>query len=255
MPLMRGNHYFDDHFTQVPNSWVRDNSLSLKSRGLLALILSNSKDYKLSIRGLANVAKEGRDAIRSAIKELEVAGYLIRIEKLDHTGEPFWSTCDPRRVDNPTPSGGKSAEGRAENPTIKKNNKKNKLEQHGANDLFDNFWSQYPRKLDKAAAFKAFNSAMTRAKFEDIIAGLSRYVEDPTRKPDFTKYPASWLNADSWENDYEPSPDVQSKKRMERERKSTQDYLKLMAESEAVAQPAPKCQHGKNVALCSECLN
>ena len=255
MPLIRGNHYFDDHFTQIPNSWIRDHSLSLKARGLLGLILSNSTEFKLSIRGLASVAKEGRDAIRSAVKELESAGYLTRTEELDHTGEPFWQTCDPRRLENPTMSGGKSDGGRLENPTIKNNNKKNKLEKNiNAQSLFDDFWNEYPRKLDKAKAFKAFKSALTRAKFEDIMAGLVRYKNDPTRKPDFTKYPATWLNADSWENDYESAPDVESKKRMEREREWTRNYL---AEQQSLAEQAgeiPKCQHGANPALCRDCL-
>ena len=66
--------------------------------------------------------------------------------------------------------------------------------------LFDEFWTSYPRKLDKAKAFRAFRSALKRAKFEDILAGVIAYRNDPKRDPEFTKYPATWLNNDSWEN-------------------------------------------------------
>ncbi len=58
-------------------------------------------------------------------------------------------------------------------------------------DLFKEFWDNYPRKIDKAKAFRAFKSALKRAKFEDILAGAIAYRNDPTRKPDYTKYPAS----------------------------------------------------------------
>jgi hypothetical protein len=66
--------------------------------------------------------------------------------------------------------------------------------------LFNEFWNEYPRKVDRGKALKAFKSALKRAKFEDILAGAIAYRNDPTRKPEFTKYPATWLNADSWEN-------------------------------------------------------
>ena len=39
MPLIRGYHSFDDHFTQIPNSWLRDTRLSLKAIGLLKIAL------------------------------------------------------------------------------------------------------------------------------------------------------------------------------------------------------------------------
>jgi hypothetical protein len=41
---------------------------------------------------------------------------------------------------------------------------------------------------------------LTRANLEDILAGAIQYKNDPNRLDEFTKYPASWLNADSWEN-------------------------------------------------------
>ena len=70
MPLIRGHHSFDDHYTQIPNEWLRDTRLTFKSRGLLALIMSHSQGWSLSIASIANANQEGKDAIRSAIKQL-----------------------------------------------------------------------------------------------------------------------------------------------------------------------------------------
>ena len=68
-------------------------------------------------------------------------------------------------------------------------------------ELFDNFWREYPRKSDKRAALKAFRSALNRASFEDILAGVMRYANDPNLpETRFIKHPATWLNADAWEN-------------------------------------------------------
>ena len=84
------------------------------------------------------------------------------------------------------------------NKNLKKEPNKNLYAQ--SHLLFQEFWKEYPRKLDKGKAERAFKSALTRSTFEDILAGVIQYADDPNRNPDFTKYPATWLNADSWEN-------------------------------------------------------
>jgi hypothetical protein len=78
-------------------------------------------------------------------------------------------------------------------------------------ELFDEFWKIYPRKSDKRAALRAFKSALSRVSFEDIMAGVHRYATDPNL-PDmsFIKHPATWLNADAWENG--PLPERKGKK-------------------------------------------
>lgn len=120
-------------------------------------------------------------------------------------------------------------------------------------ELFDEFWNSYPRKLDKAKAFRAFKSALTRAKFEEILAGVIAYRNDPKRNPDYTKYPATWLNNDSWEN-AAAAPDLVYRERREKEVAATQEFLKTEQELAAKAAPPPKCQHGNTVALCKHCL-
>lgn len=85
------------------------------------------------------------------------------------------------------------------NKNLYKKPNKNLTAQNEQN-LFNEFWKEYPRKLDKGKAVKAFASALTRASLEDILAGAIQYKNDPNRLDEFTKYPASWLNADSWEN-------------------------------------------------------
>ena len=106
--------------------------------------------------------------------------------------------------------------------------------------LFDEFWTSYPRKLDKAKAFRAFQSALKRAKFEDILAGVIAYRNDPKRDPDYTKYPATWLNNDAWENAATtPEARAANEARREKEIKASTDYLRQLAEMEKNAAPPP----------------
>lgn len=120
-------------------------------------------------------------------------------------------------------------------------------------EQFTEFWNAYPRKVDKAKAFRAFKSAMKRTKFEDILAGVIAYRNDPKRDPEYTKYPTTWLNADSWEN-AAALPDLAKVERRERELERSNDYINQLKEMEANAAPAPKCEHGNNLVLCKICI-
>lgn len=65
-------------YTVMSNHHLRNGKLSLKAKGLLSMMLSLPEDWNYTTRGLAAICKEGVDAIGSALKELETAGYIVR---------------------------------------------------------------------------------------------------------------------------------------------------------------------------------
>lgn len=65
-------------FTPIDNRFLRDKRLTLKAKGLLALMLSLPDDWKFSAEGLAAILREKRDAVTTALQELEACGYLTR---------------------------------------------------------------------------------------------------------------------------------------------------------------------------------
>jgi hypothetical protein len=65
-------------YTVMSNYHLRDKNLSLKAKGLLCWMLSNTDDWDYSVEGIVAVMKESRDAICSALTELEDYGYLTR---------------------------------------------------------------------------------------------------------------------------------------------------------------------------------
>ncbi len=66
------------NYTVMSNYHLKDRELSLKAKGLLSMILSLPDEWNYTLRGLAAISKEGVDAIGSAVRELEKAGYIIR---------------------------------------------------------------------------------------------------------------------------------------------------------------------------------
>ena len=65
-------------YTVMCNCHLKDTSLSLKAKGLLSMMLSLPDEWNYNTRGLAAICKEGVDAISTAIRELEKAGYIVR---------------------------------------------------------------------------------------------------------------------------------------------------------------------------------
>ena len=65
-------------YTTICNRIFKDRRLSLKAKGLLAMLLSFSDHWELSIKGLEAILKEGRTSIRSTMNELIENGYVER---------------------------------------------------------------------------------------------------------------------------------------------------------------------------------
>lgn len=76
MPVFRIERTHD--YTVMSNHHLKNPQLTLKAKGLLSMMLSFPDEWNYSERGLAAICKEGVDAIHSAIKELEKAGYMER---------------------------------------------------------------------------------------------------------------------------------------------------------------------------------
>lgn len=65
-------------YTVMSNYHLKDTGLTLKSKGLLSMMLSLPEEWNYTTRGLAAICKEGVDCIGTALKELERAGYIQR---------------------------------------------------------------------------------------------------------------------------------------------------------------------------------
>lgn len=216
------------NFTVIPNEAIDDERMSFRARGLLAYLLSRPDGWTTSAERLASVATEGRDAVRTALREIEDAGYLRRTvsrvggrfasdwqvvdepERETSDGEPGESENTPEREtsDGDRPIIGlPSLENRCGSTdavfqaslikTDTKNGNKELLTPV-APAGFAEFWATYPRKVGKPKAAVAFAKACSRADPASVIDGAERYAADPNRLDEFTAHPTTWLNRDGW---------------------------------------------------------
>ncbi len=85
MPVFRIEKNTD--YTTVSNHHLRDKNLSLKSIGLLTIMLSLPDDWDYSLEGLTMITKDGLASVRTAIKELEDNQYLVRNQTRNERGK------------------------------------------------------------------------------------------------------------------------------------------------------------------------
>jgi uncharacterized protein YdaU (DUF1376 family) len=78
--------------------------------------------------------------------------------------------------------------------------KKDKITDSG----FEEFWGAYPLKKSRGQAERAYQSARKATDAATLLAGAKRYAADPSRKPEFTKHAATWLNGKCWLDETAP---------------------------------------------------
>lgn len=126
MPLIRSEHDFDGRFTQVPNDWLRDGRLSLRARGLLALLMSHTVGWSVTVNSLTEQNPEGRDSIKAAVSELEQFGYLVRVQNREagKFAEATWRTQSPQ-TEKPSTVKPSTEKPQTVNPHLKNTKEKN----------------------------------------------------------------------------------------------------------------------------------
>ena len=72
-------------YTVMSNHHLRNKELSLKAKGLLSQMLSLPEDWDYTLSGLSYINRESIDAIRTAVWELEKAGYITRLSSTPFT--------------------------------------------------------------------------------------------------------------------------------------------------------------------------
>ncbi len=206
-------------FALVPE-WVIDLQISNSAFRLYA-ILARYADYNThrafpSRETLAERMGASVKTVERAVVELQEVGAIHRENRGRYHSNMYTLVMDEPKGTNMSPDKNVPREDKIVQRGDKNVRRGDKnvaltrtIEQELKNkrDIFDQFWNLYPKKADKRKAEKALEGALKRAELSVILEGVEKYRDDPNRKPEFTKNPATWLNADAWEND--PLPERQ----------------------------------------------
>ena len=107
----------------MSNHHLRNKELSLKAKGLLSQMLSLPEDWDYTLAGLSYINRESIDAIRTAVWELEKAGYITRRQGRDEKGKmtaieyTIYEQPQPPELDCPVLENPTADNPTTENPT------------------------------------------------------------------------------------------------------------------------------------------
>ena len=83
-----------EDFTVVHNAFIKDTGMPLAAKGLLIVMLSLPDNWDFSIAGLKALLPDGKDKVRTTLKDLENMGYLRRSRINDEKGHIIdWEYC------------------------------------------------------------------------------------------------------------------------------------------------------------------
>ena len=111
-------------YTVMSNHHLRNKELSLKAKGLLSQMLSLPEDWDYTLAGLSLINRESIDAIRTAVWELEKAGYITRRQGRDEKGKmtaieyTIYEQPQPPALDCPVLENPTADKPILENPTL-----------------------------------------------------------------------------------------------------------------------------------------
>ncbi|WP_425543929.1 hypothetical protein [Streptomyces crystallinus] len=86
-----------DQFTQIANGLFRDSRLSFRAKGIFGYVSTHRNGWQVTITDLVHLGPDGREAVRTGLRELEACGYLVRerLRRADGTlGEIVYCITD-----------------------------------------------------------------------------------------------------------------------------------------------------------------
>ena len=221
-------------YTVLANAFLDDERLSLKAVGLLSYMLRLPDDWNFTLEWLACKHKDGLAAIRTAMAELETAGYVTRSEQIRTEGGTFRgadyvvreipegevsTACEKRTR---TACEKPISENRTRLPIEKPNTKEPSINppkpprrgRRGSElpdwepELFERFWKAYPRGEDKQGARAEWNKLQPDL---TLMRTMSAALDRAKRTDEWQRgvgipYACRWLSKRRWEDEPKDLP-------------------------------------------------
>lgn len=198
-------------FTIIRNSIFKDYTLSAKAKGVACQLLSLPSTWDYSVKGLVTLFNDGEASIRSALSELEDAGYLRREQSRAEGkfGKSVYIITDMLKSEKPCVENPlaeiPSVENHAQYNTKESNTNKSNTKDIYTSE-FENLWELYPRKKGKENARKSYIKARKDgASYEEIEAGIqayAQYIRVSHTEEQYIKYGSTFFSQKAWQDDW-----------------------------------------------------
>lgn len=200
--------------------YMNEGPIALNEHGIAGRCKQSIRTFRASLKTLLDGGKltlsEGRLANSRAEKELEnVSENRLNASKGGHkSAEVRNSTSKPLKTNDEVQAS--LQEDRSLKTRLEETREEKKdirapalvFESDWPKDYREQFWRDYPKRIDKQAAFKKLEQLRRAGEvpWQTLIGGVKRYAGKVVgRDPTYTKGPAAWLNAGKWDDEDVPA--------------------------------------------------
>jgi len=246
----------NDPFARVPKTLLDDDSMSWKAKGILAYLLSKPESWKLRVKDIAQRSTDGETAVRTALKELQSAGYARLERRKSDDGkiaEWVWHVADkpaflPKKPDSENPH--------VEKPEVEKPHVENRRlskkdyskkdyskkdntsstdpKSEPLTERYKRIYDAYPRKVGRAAALRAIVKACHYNDPATIEAAAQKFGAlwegVPIDRMTYVPHPATWFNQERFLDDPATWPSPKPEDRAEQDDGGGWDLDEFMAD-------------------------
>ncbi|MBR2749810.1 MAG: DnaD domain protein [Clostridiales bacterium] len=169
----------NENFTCMSNHSLRNHNLSLKAKGLHALMLSLPDDWDYTLAGLKHICKESIGSINGAVQELEKEGYIVRYQDRDEKGR-MTSFVYTIFEEPPKNAGNKASDPHVEKPHAEKPFTE---KPHAENQSQVNTNKQNTKRLSTKGQKDAYLLTSRAREMEQAIDELRNFIEERIGRP------------------------------------------------------------------------
>lgn len=174
---------------------------------------TNDNLFWMATRTLAQKTRSNRRTVQRVIDEMVADGYLEAVKAatqhrpavyrfIHKTGPMVWGD-EPRgdisslRGDISSPRGGHRP------PELNITKHEPKPSSSSDDDGFNKFWAEYPRKVGKGTARRAWKTAIKKTDLDTILEATLTYRLSCSKETQYIAHPATWLNGERWADNQE----------------------------------------------------
>lgn len=222
-------------FSSIPNGIILDNNLSAKAKGILVYFLCRPDGWKFYASEIVCHFADGKDSIRSGVKELCDKGYLRVIRVKNEQGQfvgwvyEILLNADGGKAEIGFSDFGKPDTNKIDNKNKTEYNKKENIKKKEdsetspeseiitieatpkARELSEvekqamEIYNLYPRKVARPTAIKAILKALKVVGYTYLYTQTQNYakaVKESQKDISYIPYPATWFNREEYNDDW-----------------------------------------------------
>ena len=199
----------DDYFAIIPETvlYADISHIAVRIYGVLRRHADQTGSCHPGRARIAKLARTSSSSVDRAIQELVQQRFITVHHRRNpdnpqqmlsnryviHSTPPVYDDTPPPLVSTPPPASDEETKAIEPEP----------------NNQFDEWWQMYPKKVNKQQALKAWKRHTKTVNPEHIIKATRKQIATPetplSADHQYIPYPASWLNAGSYENDITPT--------------------------------------------------